>query len=123
MSAQYLPVLFAFMGAIGFMAVMLGLNHLLGPKPKAALTPAVKFEPFECGVPALQRDNRRRISVKYYLVAILFVMFDLEAVLLYPWAVLYRELGLFGLVELVVFLISLVVGLIYAWRKGALEWQ
>ena len=123
MSAQYLPVLFALIGASGFMAVMLGLNYILGPKPDRAATPAVKFEPFECGVPPLQRDNRKRIAVKYYLVAILFVMFDLETVLLYPWAVLYRELGLFGLAELLVFLVSLVLGLAYAWRKGALEWQ
>ncbi len=121
MTAQYLPVLFALIGSAGFMAVMLGLNALLGPKRPP--DGSVKFEPFECGSPPLQTDNQRRTSVKYYLVAILFVMFDLEAVLLYPWAVLYRELGVFGLVELCVFMISLVVGLAYVWRKGALEWQ
>jgi NADH-quinone oxidoreductase subunit A len=121
MTAQYLPVLFALLGSAGFMAVMLGLNALLGPKRPP--DDSVKFEPFECGSPPLQTDNQRRTSVKYYLVAILFVMFDLEAVLLYPWAVLYRELGVFGLVELCVFMISLVVGLAYVWRKGALEWQ
>lgn len=123
MTAQYLPVLLVVLGAAGFMAVMLGLNHLLGPKPNLAQTPAVKHQPFECGIEPLQSDNRRRTSVKFYMVAILFVMFDLETVLLYPWAVLYRELGVFGFVELLVFLISLVVGLFYAWRKGALEWR
>jgi NADH-quinone oxidoreductase subunit A len=123
MSLQYLPVLLAVLGAMGFMAVMLGLNHVLGPKPSGRDVPAVKLEPFECGSPPLQRENRQRTAVKYYLVAVLFVMFDLETVLLYPWAVLYRELGLFGLVELLVFAVSLIVGLAYAWRKGALEWQ
>jgi NADH-quinone oxidoreductase subunit A len=123
MTDQYLPVLLAVLGAAGFMAVMLGINYLLGPKPAVSKTPAVKFEPFECGIEPMQSDNRRRTAVKFYLVAILFVMFDLETVLLYPWAVLYRELGVFGLVELLVFLVSLVVGLFYAWRKGALEWR
>lgn len=120
MSAQYIPVLLAVLGACGFMAGMLFLNKKLGPKPKHA---PIMATPFECGSPLIDQNNRRRVSVKYYLIAILFVMFDLEAVLLYPWAVLHRELGLFGLVELLVFLVSLVVGLAYAWRKGALEWR
>ncbi len=120
MTLQYLPVLLAILGAVGFMAVMLFLNAWLGPKPKHA---PIMDTPFECGSPMLQIDNRRRISVKYYLVALLFVMFDLETVLLYPWAVLYRELGWFGLAELLVFMLSLVVGLVYVWRKGALEWR
>jgi NADH-quinone oxidoreductase subunit A len=108
------------LGAAGFMAVMLGLNAWLGPRPRHA---PIMHTPFECGSPMLQTDNRRRIGVKFYLVALLFVMFDLETVLLYPWAVMYRELGWFGFAELLVFLLSLVVGLIYVWRKGALEWQ
>jgi NADH-quinone oxidoreductase subunit A len=120
MSAQYLPVLFALLAAAGFVAVMLLLNKFLGPKPKHA--PAME-RPFECGSPMLQVDNRRRISVKFYLVALLFVMFDLETVLLYPWAVLHRELGWFGFFELCVFMLSLVVGLFYVWRKGALQWR
>jgi len=123
MTAQYLPVLLAVLGSAGFMAAMLGINKALGPKPLAASTPAVKNEPFECGAPPLQQNNKRRVSVKYYLIALLFVMFDLEAVLLYPWAVLSRELGMFGFAELLVFLLSLLVGLAYAWRKGALEWR
>ena len=120
MSAQYMPVLLAVLGSAGFMGGMLFLNKKLGPKPKHA---PIMGTPFECGSPLIEQNNRRRVSVKYYLIAILFVMFDLETVLLYPWAVLHRELGLFGLVELFVFLISLVVGLTYAWKKGALEWQ
>ena len=122
MTAQYLPVLLAVLGSAGFMAVMLGLNAILGPKPGLSSSPPSKLQPFECGSPPLQSDNKKRVSVKYYLVAILFVMFDLEAVLLYPWAVVSRELGLYGFIELLVFLISLVIGLVYAWRKGALEW-
>lgn len=123
MTAQYLPVLLAVIGSAAFMAVMLGLNALLGPKPLLSASPPSKLEPFECGSPPLQSNNQQRVHVKYYLVALMFVMFDLEAVLLYPWAVVSRELGVFGFVELLVFLISLVVGLLYAWRKGALEWS
>ncbi|MEE2829491.1 MAG: NADH-quinone oxidoreductase subunit A [Myxococcota bacterium] len=120
MAIQYLPVLLAVLAAVGFMGGMLFLNKKLGPRPVHA---PIMNTPFECGSPLIQQENRRRVSVKFYLIAILFVMFDLETVLLYPWAVLHSELGLFGLVELIVFLISLVVGLIYVWRKGALEWQ
>ncbi len=123
MTAQYLPVLLAVIGSAGFMAVMLLLNAILGPKPILSASPPAKLEPFECGSPPLQANNKKRVNVKYYLVALMFVMFDLEAVLLYPWAVVSRELGLFGFIELIVFLISLLVGLLYAWRKGALEWS
>ena len=123
MTAQYLPVLMVTLGAMGFMAVMLGINALLGPKRKKEDMPEVMLEPFECGAPPLQVDNRRRTAVKFYLVALLFVMFDLETVLLYPWAVVFEELGMFGFLELLVFMLSLVVGLAYAWRKGALEWR
>ena len=123
MTAQYLPVLLAILGSAAFMAVMLGLNAILGPKPMLSASPKAKLQPFECGSPPLQSNNQKRVNVKYYLVALLFVMFDLEAVLLYPWAVVYKELGVFGFIELLVFLISLVVGLLYAWRKGALEWS
>ncbi len=123
MTAQYLPVLLAVIGSAGFMAVMLLLNAMLGPKPMLTASPEAKLQPFECGSPPLQANNKKRVNVKYYLVALMFVMFDLEAVLLYPWAVVSRELGLFGFIELLVFLISLVVGLLYAWRKGALEWS
>lgn len=123
MTWQYLPVLMALAGAMGFVGVMLGINALLGPKRTAAEMPAVMLEPFECGSVPLQKDNQRRTAVKFYLVAILFVMFDLETVLLYPLVVLLRELGWFGFVELLIFMVSLVVGLAYAWRKGALEWR
>ncbi len=120
---NYFPILAALVAAFGFAAVMLGINAVLGPKRPAETAPAVKLEPFECGSVPIQVSNRRRISVKFYLVAILFVMFDLETVLLYPWAVVYRDLGWFGFVELLIFMISVTIGLAYAWRKGGLEWR
>ena len=123
MTAQYLPVLMITLGALGFMAVMLGINALLGPKRKAADMPAIMLEPFECGSPPLQTDNRRRTAVKFYLVAVLFVMFDLEVVFMYPWAVNFKELGWYGFWAMSIFLVILTAGLLYEWKKGALEWE
>ena len=82
----------------------------------------VKEEPFECGNPS-SGSAWGRFSVKFYLTAILFIVFDVEVVFLYPWAVLYRRLGIFGLVEMAIFLGVLTFGLVYVWRKGALEWD
>jgi NADH-quinone oxidoreductase subunit A len=81
-----------------------------------------KMEPFECGEHQLF-SPKLRFSVKFYLVALLFVIFDIEAVFLYPWAVLFKELGLFGFVEMMIFIAVLAVGLIYVWKRGALEWE
>ena len=81
----------------------------------------VKLEPYECGIEPTT-DARDRYSVRYYLVAMLFVIFDVETVFLFPWAVIMDELALFGLIEMLVFLFILVVGYAYAWRKGALDW-
>ena len=81
----------------------------------------VKFEPYECGIEP-RTDARDRYSIRYYLVAMLFVIFDVETVFMFPWAVVLERLGIFGLIEMVVFLFILVVGFIYAWKKGALEW-
>jgi NADH-quinone oxidoreductase subunit A len=125
MSAQYFPVLLLFLVGIGFAAAALIINALLGPKRSSGDPdlPDSRWTPFECGHDPVQPDNRRRISVKFYLVAVLFVLFDLEVVLLYPWAVKAPELGMFGFVELALFMVSLLVGLVYAWKKGALEWR
>ena len=125
MSAQYFPILLFLVLCAGFAAVMLGLNAILGPKrPNTDKSlPPDKWLPFECGEDAVQTDNQRRVSVKFYLVAILFVLFDLEVVLLYPWAVKARDLGLFGFFELTLFMSSLLIGLVFAWKKGALEWR
>ena len=81
----------------------------------------VKLEPYECGIETVG-DARDRYSVRYYLVAMLFVIFDIETVFLFPWAVILDELALFGLIEMFVFLGILIVGYFYAWRKGALDW-
>ena len=118
--SQYLGVLFAFLIAALIVGVLVSLNRLIGSRPTVA--EAVKGEAFECGS-APSGTAWARFSVKFYLVAILFVVFDVEVVFMYPWAVLYRELGLFGFVEMAMFIGILTVGFAYAWRKGALEWR
>ncbi len=100
---------------------MLGLLFVaqnVGPKSPNP----VKAEPFESGNPP-RGDARIRFSVRFYLVAMLFLIFDLEVVFLYPWAILFRQLGLLGLIEMGIFLGILLIGFIYAWKKGALEWD
>lgn len=96
---------------------MLTAHRLLGPKREFP----EKQEPFECGEKQIV-SPRQRYAVKFYLVAILFVVFDVEAVFFYPWGAVFRELGWFGLCAMTVFTIPLVVGLLYEWKKGALEW-
>ena len=98
-------------------AGMLLAAMLFGPKKSTR----IKSEPFECGMPPAQ-PSRSSVSVNFYLTAVLFVMFDIEVVFLYPWAVAFRDVGLVGLLEVGVFLLVLILGLAYAWKKGALEW-
>jgi NADH-quinone oxidoreductase subunit A len=98
--------------------VMVFGGHLLHPKSPNA----VKSEPYECGVPVLA-ETRERFSVRFYLVAIMFILFDIETVFLIPWAVLHRQLGVFGLVEIGIFFAVLGFGLAYLWRRGGLEWD
>lgn len=102
---------------VGFAAVMIGLSVLLGPKNP---TPE-KLAPYECGMPAVG-DARERQSVKFYLVAMIFLLFDIEIAFLYPWAVALRDLGWAGLVQIVTFFLILTVGFVYVWRKGVLDW-
>lgn len=113
----YIPVFLFVLVAIGFAIVTLVVAGLVHPKQYSR----VKLEPYECGIEPLT-DARDRYSVRYYLIAMLFVIFDVETVFLFPWAVIMDELLLFGLIEMLVFLLILVVGYAYAWRKGALEW-
>jgi NADH-quinone oxidoreductase subunit A len=116
--ATYLPVLML-MGVAALIAVgMYVATTLLGPK---APNP-VKDEPFECGNPTEGARNIRP-SVKFYLTALLFVVFDIEAVMIYPWAVEFRSLGWTGFFSMASFILLLAVVLIYVWRKGALEWE
>ena len=111
-----LLVLFAFAGIV--VVALLFIAQNIGPK---TFNPA-KAEPFESGN-APRGDARVRFSVQFYLVAMLFLIFDIEVVFLYPWAIYFRNLGIFGLVQMGIFLGILIIGFIYAWRKGALEWD
>jgi NADH-quinone oxidoreductase subunit A len=114
--AQYIPVLIALVLGGVVAGAMVFASTLLGPKKHTA----VKDEPFECGNPP-SGTAWGRFSVKFYLVAILFIVFDVEVVFLYPWAVVFRRLGFFGFVEMLVFVLILSVGLVYIVKKGALE--
>jgi NADH-quinone oxidoreductase subunit A len=113
---QYVPVLIALVFGSIVAGVMVSASYLFGPTKRSA----VKDEPFECGNPSTG-TAWGRLSVKFYLVAILFIVFDVEVVFLYPWAVVFRRLGLFGFVEMLVFVLILAVGLVYIIKKGALE--
>lgn len=118
MPRDFIPVLITFVIVGGFAYFALLLTHILGPKKYSK----VKHDTYECGVDYVG-DSRTRFSVKFYLVAVLFVIFDLEVVFMYPWAVNFRQLGLFGFVTMSIFLLVLTIGLLYEWKKGALEWE
>jgi NADH-quinone oxidoreductase subunit A len=115
----YLPVLMLMAAAAVVAGGMYMATSLLGPK---APNPA-KEQPFECGNPGVSGARNLRPSVKFYLTALLFVVFDIEAVMIYPWAVEFRALGWTGFFTMASFLVLLAVVLIYCWRKGALEWE
>ncbi|MFT4241486.1 MAG: NADH-quinone oxidoreductase subunit A [Acidovorax sp.] len=115
---QYLPVLLFILVGIAVGVVPLALGYILGPnRPDAA-----KNSPYECGFEAFE-DARMKFDVRYYLVAILFILFDLEIAFLFPWAVTLHEVGAAGFVAVVIFLAILVVGFAYEWKKGALDWE
>ncbi len=118
MLANYFPILlFILVGIFAGVAPMV-LGRLLAPnRPDSE-----KLSPYECGFEAFE-DARMKFDVRYYLVAILFILFDLEIAFLFPWAVVLREIGWFGLMAMLLFLALLVVGFIYEWKKGALEWD
>ena len=115
---EYLGIVIFFALAATIAGAFIGLASVLGPKKPSR----VKSEPFECGV-APFAVPLGRVSIKFYLTAILFILFDVELVFLYPWAVVYRTLGVWALTEMVVFLGILMVGFYYAWDNGALDWQ
>ena len=118
MLESYLPILVLLVVAFGFAVGSVVMSRLIGQKKPTA----VKLAPYECGVPPVG-TARDRVSVKFYIIAMLFIVFDIEAVFLYPWAVLFKKLGWFGLVEMGVFIAILLVGYVYVWKKGALEWE
>jgi NADH-quinone oxidoreductase subunit A len=113
----YFPVLLQVLIAMAVAGGMIGGSWLLGKKIKNR----VKDMPYECGI-VPTGNARERFSVKFYLVAMVFILFDIEAIFLYPWAVVYRELRLFAFVEMLVFIVLILAGFFYIWKKGALNW-
>ena len=118
MLGAYLPILLLGIVAIGFGLVSLVFSSLIGPKKYSA----IKMSPYECGCEPVG-TARERFSIKFFVIAMLFILFDIEVVFLYPWAIIYKKLGIFGLVEMGLFIVILFVGYIYVWKKGALEWE
>ena len=117
MLAEFVGILLIFVVALLVAGLLSGVHKLLGPRREFP----EKQEPFECGEHQIV-SPKQRFSVKFYLVAMLFVLFDLEAVFFYPWGALFRDLGFYGLTVMTIFTVPLVIGLLYEWRKGALEW-
>ncbi len=118
MLQAYLPILIFIGVALVMGSAIILIGRVLGPnRPDSA-----KLSPYECGFEAFE-DTRMKFDVRYYLVAILFIIFDLEIAFLFPWAVALQEIGMFGFLSMMVFLGILVVGFIYEWKKGALEWE
>ena len=115
---EYIAIIFAFLFAIGLSALLLTIPKFLSPK----MPNDIKSQPFECGKTPFSLPGGQ-MSVHFYIVAMLFIVFDVEMVFLFPWAVLFRELGVFGLVEMGVFMGFVVLGFWYVWKKGALEWE
>tara|TARA_B100000029_G_scaffold451694_1_gene476433 strand:+ start:783 stop:1139 length:357 start_codon:yes stop_codon:yes gene_type:complete len=118
MLGNYLPIMLFLFTALVFGVVAILAGKLLGPnKPDSA-----KLSPYECGFEAFE-NSRMKFDVRYYLVAILFIIFDLEIAFLFPWAVALDEIGVYGFLAMAIFLFILVIGFVYEWMKGALEWE
>lgn len=115
---DYIPIFLTFIVAAGFIGTTMVVTHILGPKK----TTENKLDPFECGI-EVHGNARIPFSIKYFLVAILFVLFDVEVIFMYPWAVNFKELGLLGFVEMLMFMGFLLVGFVYIIKKGALKWE
>ena len=114
----YFPILLQILIAMAVAGGMLAGSYFLGKRVRSA----VKSQPYECGI-VPTGSARERFSVKYYLVAMVFILFDIEAVFLYPWAVVYRELKLFAFTEMLIFVLLVLCGFFYIWKKGALDWS
>ncbi len=115
---DFLPIALMFIVAMGFVVGTLFITHKLGPQRKSK----IKTDTFECGI-EVQGNARIPFSIKYFLVAILFVLFDVEVIFMYPWAVNFKQLGLRGFVEMLTFVAFLLVGFYYIIKKGALKWE
>jgi NADH-quinone oxidoreductase subunit A len=118
MLTAYLPIAVLIILATGLAGLVVAIGHLFGPR-----RPTVrKSLPYESGMTPIG-PGARRMPVHFYLVAVLFILFDIEVVFFLPWAITFRKLGLYGLIQMLVFIVILLVGYIYAWKKGALEWE
>lgn len=115
---DFIPIALTFIVAAGFVVTTMFVTHKLGPKRKSK----IKTDTFECGIES-QGNARIPFSIKYFLVAILFVLFDVEVIFMYPWAVNFKELGLLGFIEMLTFVAFLLVGFYYIIKKGALKWE
>jgi NADH-quinone oxidoreductase subunit A len=118
MPAEYLPIAVLLALSTGLALLIVGVGHLCGPRRKNLR----KGQPYESGM-LPYGSGQRRMPVHFYLIAVLFILFDIEVVFLLPWAVVLRELKLAGLIEMLVFILILLAGFVYAWKKGALEWE
>jgi NADH-quinone oxidoreductase subunit A len=118
MLIEYLPLAILLLLSTAVAVIAVALGHLFGPRRPTKR----KSSPYESGMNPFG-PGTRRMPVRFYLVAVLFILFDIEVVFFLPWAVVFRSLGLFGLIEMLIFVFILVVGYIYAWKKGALEWE
>jgi NADH-quinone oxidoreductase subunit A len=118
MLAEYVPIAILFILALVIAIVVIVLGTIFGPRRKSFR----KSAPYESGMQPIG-PGTRRMNVRYYLVAVLFILFDVEIIFFYPWAVNFRALGLFGFVEMLVFVAILLVGYVYVWKKGAFEWD
>ena len=116
--SDYFPMIIQFIVALGFIVTTMVATHLLGPKRKSK----IKLDTFECGIES-QGNARVPFSIKYFLVAILFVLFDVEVIFMYPWAVNFKQLGTTGMLEMLVFMVLLLTGFYYIIKKGALKWE
>lgn len=115
---DYVPIVMMFVVAAGFVVTTMLVSHNLGPKRKSK----IKLDSFECGIP-VQGNARSPFSIKYFLVAILFVLFDVEVIFMYPWAVNFKDLGRFGFIEMLMFMSFFLLGFFYIQKKGALKWE
>lgn len=116
--ADFLPIVITFIVAAGFVVTTMFVTHILGPKRRSK----VKQDSFECGIEP-QGNARVPFSIKYFLVAILFVLFDVEVIFMYPWAVNFKELGIVGFIEMLLFITFFMIGFYYILKKGALKWE
>jgi NADH-quinone oxidoreductase subunit A len=116
--AEYFPVLLFMVVSAVVGIALIAIGNLLGPKKPGA----EKDSPYECGFEAFE-DARMKFDVRYYLIAILFIIFDLEIAFLFPWAVVFKQIGAVAMVEMATFLLLLLLGFVYCWKKGALEWE